>query len=204
MRVKNVPSVIAAILYMAAPPVYADVFVRNDIISHPSIERFSVCLNHSCETVVTRALIREEWQQVSAPLQPAAPTATAERLAIGRALAIMEQIVGGHTGTASDKGGNLRGFGLPGQMDCIDESTNASTYLYLIESAGLLQYHTLEHRSTRFGLFVGMPHTTAVIRETATGRRYAVDSWFFDNGQPPAIVELSAWKAGWRPGDVDE
>ena len=182
-----------------ALPVCAEVFVRDDIISRPSVDRFSVCLNHSCKTVVTQALRREEWLRVSAPLQPAAPNAAAERHAIGRALAIMEQIVGNHTGTASDKGGNLRGFGLPGQMDCIDESTNASTYLYLFEHAGLLQHHTLDNRSTRFGLFVGMPHTTAVIRETATGRRYAVDSWFFDNGQPPAIVELAAWKAGWRP-----
>jgi hypothetical protein len=160
-----------------ALPVRADVFVHEDIIRHPSTGRFSVCLNHSCETIVTQAISHEDWQRVSAPLQPAAPT---------------------------DKGGNLRGFGLPGQMDCIDESTNATSYLYLLESAGLLQHHTLTDRSTRFGLFVGMPHTTAVIRETATGRRYAVDSWFFDNGQPPAIIELSAWKAGWRPGDAGE
>ena len=195
---------IAAILLTVALPVCADVFVRDDIISRPAVDRFSVCLNHSCETVVTQALSREEWQRIKVPLQPVAPTAAAERHAIGRALAIMEQIVGSHTGTGSDQGGNLSGFGLPGQMDCIDESTNATTYLYLIESAGLLQHHTLEDRSTRFGLFVGMPHTTAVIRETANGRRYAVDSWFFDNGQPPVIVELSAWKAGWRPGAADE
>ena len=189
---------------MLALPVCADVFVRDDIIHHPSTEKFSVCLNHSCETVVTQALSRADWQQVSAPLQSAAPTAAVERQAIGRALAIMEQIVGSLTGTGLDRGGNLRGFGLQGQMDCIDESTNASTYLYLLESTGLLRHHTLEDRSTRFGLFVGMPHTTAVIRETASGQRYAVDSWFFDNGQPPAIGELSAWKAGWRPGDADE
>lgn len=195
---------LAAIILTLALPVRADVFVREDIIRHPSTGRFSVCLNHSCETIVTQAISHEDWQRVSAPLQPAAPTAAAERQAIGHALAVMEQIVGGLTGTASDKGGNLRGFGLPGQMDCIDESTNATSYLYLLESAGLLQHHTLTDRSTRFGLFVGMPHTTAVIRETATGRRYAVDSWFFDNGQPPAIIELSAWKAGWRPGDAGE
>ena len=189
---------------MLVLPVRADVFVRDDIISQPTVDRFSVCFNHSCDTVVTQGLSRAEWQRISDALQPAAPNAAAERDAIGRALATAEQIVGSHTGTGADMGGNLRGFGLQGQMDCIDESTNASTYLYLIESAGLLRYHTLEKRSTRFGLFVGMPHTTAVIRETASGRRYAVDSWFFDNGQPPAIVELSAWKAGWRPGEAQQ
>lgn len=194
----------AALLLTLAQPLRADVFARDDIITRPTVDRFSVCLNHSCDTVVTQGLSDAEWRRIGDPLQPAAPNAAAERDAIGRALAIAEQIVGGHTGTGSDLGGNLRGFGQPGQMDCIDESTNASTYLYLIENAGLLRFHTLEERSTRFGLFAGMPHTTAVIRETASGRRYAVDSWFYDNGQPPAIVELSAWKAGWRPGDVQQ
>lgn len=195
---------IAAILLMPALALHAEQFSRDDIITRPTVERFSVCLNHSCKTVVTQALSPEEWQRASAPLQPVAPTAAAERHAIGQALAIMEQIVGNHTGTREDKGGNLRGFGRPGQLDCIDESTNATTYLYLFASAGLLRHHTLESRSTRFGLFVGMPHTTAVIREVDSGRRYAVDSWFFDNGEPPAIVELSEWRAGWRPPEADE
>lgn len=195
---------IAAILLILALPLRAEKFLSDDIIAHPTVERFSVCLNHSCETVVTQKFSQEEWQRASAPLQHAAPTAAAERQAIGQALAVMEEIVGSHAGTRDDKGGNLRGFARPGQLDCIDESTNSTTYLFLLENAGLLRHHTLGARSTRFGLFVGMPHTTAVIRENATGRRYAVDSWFFDNGEPPAIVELSAWQAGWRPGESGE
>jgi hypothetical protein len=46
-----------------------------------------------------------------------------------------------------------------------------------------------------------MPHTTAVIEETASGDRYAVDSWFLDNGQPPYIARLEVWKAGGAPDD---
>jgi hypothetical protein len=153
---------------------------------------------------VTRSLTRQEWQRVTAFLLPAAHSAAEERHAIARSIAMMESLVGSKTGTGLDKGGNLAGFGQPGQMDCIDESTNATTYLRMLETEGLLRFHTVVDRSTRFGLFVGMPHTTAVIRETGTRRRYAVDSWFFDNGQPPAIVELSEWKSGWRPGKQDD
>jgi hypothetical protein len=69
----------------------------------------------------------------------------------------------------------------------------------MLERDGLFRYHTVMDRSTRFGIFVGMPHTTAVIRENETGVRYAVDSWFFDNGQPPYIVKLKAWKSGEDP-----
>jgi hypothetical protein len=66
----------------------------------------------------------------------------------------------------------------------------------------LLKHHTVLDRATRFGLFVGAPHTTAVIQETATGQRFAVDSWFFDNGQVPAIVDLHEWQSGWEPGEA--
>jgi hypothetical protein len=40
-----------------------------------------------------------------------------------------------------------------------------------------------------------------VIEEATTQQQYAVDSWFLDNGQPPFIIPLGAWKQGWTPGD---
>ena len=142
--------------------------------------------------------------RVTAPLETPAVSAEEERHAIAAAIAVMEQIVGLQTGTHQDLGRNLPGFGRSGQMDCIDESSNTNTYLIMLEAAGLLKWHTRVQRSTRFGIFAGMPHTTAVIKETAAGTRYSVDSWFFDNGIPPAVVKLSAWKKGWNPGDTPQ
>lgn len=52
---------------------------------------------------------------------------------------------------------------------------------------------------TRGFILLGWPHTTAVISETVSGRRFAVDSWFHDNGQPPEIVALDIWRWGWSP-----
>jgi hypothetical protein len=179
----------------------ADVFVRDDIISAPTYEHFSVCFGHTCQQLVTRSLKRESWDSIIEPLRVPAPTPVAERAAIALIISNMETFVGLHTGTAQDRGGNLAGFGLSGQMDCIDESTNTTTYLTMLADNGLLQHHTVLDRATRFGLFVGAPHTTAVIEETGTGRRFAVDSWFYDNGQPPAIVDLREWKSGWEPGE---
>lgn len=189
------------LLLLAVPVVSADVFVRDDIITEPHYSQFSVCYEHSCQTVVTRALNKNEWSAVTAPLSMPTATARAERAAIATIISNMETVVGMRTGTDRDKGGNLAGFGLPGQMDCIDESTNTTTYLRILADNDLLHYHTVQDRVTRFGLFVGAPHTTAVIRETATAQRYAVDSWFSDNGQAPAIIELQTWKSGWKPGE---
>jgi hypothetical protein len=175
-----------------------------DVISKPTPDVFSVCFNHSCQIVESHSITRQEWQRFVAPLETPGESAEKERDAVARAIAIMEEIVGPKIGREQDLGRNLRGFGKAGQMDCVDESTNTTTYLYMLEQAGYLKWHTLVDSSTRYGIFVGMPHTTAVIEDINTHTHYAVDSWFFDNGMPPAIIKLSAWKKGWDPGDTVE
>jgi hypothetical protein len=188
-----------ALVFLPAGLQAASYFMTVEKITEPTRDRYTVCFDHSCTTVVTDSLTQNEWETATQALRKPAATAAEERLAISRAIAVFEDIVGRHTGTYRDKGRNLRGFGQPGQLDCIDESTNTTTYLRLLEHGGLLHHHRVLERSTRFGLFVGMPHTTAVIEDTGTGDRYAVDSWFRDNGQPPYIARLDIWKAGGEP-----
>jgi hypothetical protein len=195
-------TLVAILLALGQSAAVADWLFPAEIIKEPTLDRFSVCFDHSCRTIVSRAFSPGEWQRLAAPLQAIAPTATAERAAIAQAIALMEQIVGEKTGTAGDRGGNLAGFGQPGQMDCIDESNNTTTYLILLQQAGLLKHHVVRERATRFGFRAGMPHTTAVIENIATQQRYAVDSWFFDNGEVPVIMPLDEWKSGWRPDDT--
>jgi hypothetical protein len=131
---------------------------------------------------------------------PSPPSAAAEREAVARAVAALESVVGRLASTANDRGGNAFGSGLPGfQLDCVDESTNTTTYLELLAHERLLRWHSVEERANRAWLQGSWPHWTAVIREQATGTEWAVDSWFFDNGAPPAIVTLDDWYHGWRP-----
>lgn len=189
------------LIAVCARPAAADWLFQQEVIATPVRERFSVCLDHTCKTIVTRFVSEREWGLVTAPLREPPASAAAERAALAQAIGRMEAVIGPKTGTSGDRGGNLQGFGQQGQMDCIDESTNTTTYLKLLQQDGLLRYHTVQDRATRFGLFAGMPHTTAVIRENASQLRYAVDSWFLDNGEPPAIVELSLWRSGWEPGE---
>jgi hypothetical protein len=177
----------------------ADWLFRSEVIKEPATDRFSVCFDHSCRTIVTRSFTSREWQTVTGPIQLPSPDAAAERTAIAQTLALMEQVIGKKTGTAGDWGGNLAGFGRQGQMDCIDEASNTTTYLNLLQQEGLLKHHTVQDQATRFGLLAGMPHTTAVILDVEGSRQYAVDSWFFDNGKAPVIMPLEEWKSGWRP-----
>ncbi len=194
-----VRAVIFFLAGMLALPAVADNFALAGGITQPTLARFSICYNHSCTSVATDSISEEEWRRATAPFSRGANTAAEERTVIADSIAILEETVGMHLGTSVDKGGNLAGFGRPKQLDCIDESTNTNTFLRMLARDGLFRFHTVADRSTRFGIFIGMPHTTAVIRENATGVRYAVDSWFFDNGQPPYIVKLEDWKSGKDP-----
>jgi hypothetical protein len=195
-------TLLAILLAAGQSEVVANWLFPDEIIKDPTTDRFSVCFDHSCRTIVTRSFSAGEWQRITAPLRQAGiPSAAAERTAIANTIALMEEIVGDKTGSAGDRGGNLTGFGQQGQMDCIDESNNTTTYLKLLQQDGLLKHHQVKGRATRFGLRAGMPHTTAVIEDVAAQQRYAVDSWFFDNGEPPVIMPLEEWKTGWRPDD---
>lgn len=179
----------------------ADVFVRDDIIIDPSPENFSVCHDHQCASLDTLSLAPPEWRSVSRLFARQSANPAIERKQIAQAIARLEQITGRHTGASNDKGGDLRGLGQPGQMDCIDESINTTTYLYMLVKEGLMRWHTVEDRATRGWFLRGWPHTTAVIRDKRSGQLYAVDSWFLDNGKPPFIVPLEKWKDGWDPED---
>lgn len=158
----------------------------------PTLDGFPVCYNYECHTRQVVNLDAQQWRVIRALFAPAPASAAAERAMIRRAIAQMEVFVGALTGTSGDLGGNVAGAGLPGQMDCIDESSNTTAYLTLFQQNGLLRWHEVEERTQRAKWVLDV-HWTAVIRETGSGDRYAVDSWFLDNGQPPYIQRLEDW-----------
>lgn len=125
-------------------------------------------------------------------LEPAT-TPAQEREQIRSAVASLETEVGNITGTWRDLGENVAGAGLPGQLDCISESRNTTTYLNLLEADRLLKWHTVEDRAVR--TLIIFSHWSAVIKERGNGKRYVVDSWFLDNGEPPYIQTLTDWKS---------
>jgi hypothetical protein len=77
-------------------------------------------------------------------------------------------------------------------MDCIDESTNTYQYLSALEELGLLKWHKVDLKQRRVVWLA--THWTATIREIGSGRRYAVDSWYRDNGELPYIQPIEDWK----------
>ncbi|MCG6966231.1 MAG: hypothetical protein LJE59_06955 [Chromatiaceae bacterium] len=180
---------------------YDELYRLYDYPQELNREQVPVCSQHGCERVTRVALSAAQWQQVGRHLAQPAASAAAEREQIREAIAEMERVAGLLAGTSGDRGGDLAGLTtLSAQMDCVDEASNTTTYLTLFEQAGLLHWHQVEPRVMR-GYFIvgGWPHFTALLRERQSGDLWVVDSWFRDNGQPPDVVELATWKAGWKP-----
>ena len=177
----------------------ADAQVAAHYIRTPRPDHFSVCHEHTCHAISEVSLDTQDWATVQQIFATPAADAAAERDQIALAIATLEQLVGARTGTDNDQGRNVSGPGLSGQMDCVDEATNTSAYLLMLQQAGLLRWHKVGARISRGILQLETLHFTATIIETGPGARYAVDSWFDANGRPPAVVPLSDWRAGWKP-----
>jgi hypothetical protein len=157
---------------------------------------FYSCTDYHCDEGETVTLSEDQWRQVVSLFTPTNSPAE-EREQIRRAIALLETQVGKTTGTWRDLAKNVAGAGQPGQLDCISESKNTTTYLQLLSKDGLIRWHEVEDRELRHPWILDV-HWSAVIRDRNTGKRYAVDSWFLDNGQPPFIQALDEWLSGQR------
>lgn len=171
-------------------------------IRYPDYRKFSICHGNTCQYIISLSLTPVEWRQVS-ELFSEVNSAEEEREQIRQAIGLLEVIIGEKTGTGMDRGENAASGTPEGQMDCVDESTNTTVYLSLMQRENLLQWHRVQYRVSRGVASLQWPHFTAVIRDIKSGLPYAVDSWFLDNGNPPFIVPLDKWKRGWRPEPVE-
>ena len=162
--------------------------------SHARELNVPICYGFSCQTRVVISVTPAEWQSVVGLFSPAAPTPADERQQIREAIGWMEVIVGNHTPTHLDRGLNLEKEPPEklGQMDCIDESINTTTYLTLFEQQGHLRWHRVIEPAYRRSMFDA--HWAGQIEEVETETAFVVDSWFRDNGMLPYIKESSVWK----------
>ena len=172
----------------------------------PQLTTFEICQGGGCAQISKTALTELEWNAVTRIFD--VPTKTAqeknevvERQKIAQAIGVLENLVGKKIGTTADLAGTFFDGKLSGQQDCNDEAINSTTYMRLLKQKGLMPLHEIEDMRTRNFFFTGWPHTTAVIREIKTGERYAVDSWFYDNGHAATIVTFKQWKANFQPDD---
>jgi hypothetical protein len=163
------------------------------------------CHGYGCTIITDVPFTKADLKHIKAIFRPAPKNAEQERQSISKAIALFEKKIGPRDGTGNDVRGTFRQTGND-QLDCVDESTNTTSYLSIMENAGLLKFHTVVGPTMRLPIVHAgrWPHQTAVIQEKATGTLYAIDSWFRDNGAPADIIGLKEWKQGWKPPDVHD
>lgn len=160
-------------------------------------DEVSICYNYGC-AVSAKVELDANVLHVVGRLLLRAGDEEKEREAIALAIGLFEVFAGQQTPTWADKGRNVDDDGVEGRMDCIDESANASSYLRLLEGRGWLKYHRVLDPLKRAPRLLD-DHWAARIAEKNTGQEFAVDSWFFDNGQPAFVVPLEEWRNGAEP-----
>jgi hypothetical protein len=138
----------------------------------------TVCHGFSCTFKTRLNFSSTDSKNIAAIMRGGVSSAKAERRAISEAVQYYERRVSRAIGVKDRAKGDLGGSHERGQMDCIDESTNTTSLLKLLEARGLLKHHTVQRKTSR-GFFADgrYPHFTAVIADRA-GEKWVVDSWY--------------------------
>lgn len=177
--------------YVFAPNIFTSKESARKIVKI-SPQMIPVCYNFGCRVKEYVSLNEDEWASVEVIFRPQTNSAQVERIRIGKAIAQMERLIGNHTPIHRDVGLNLsNGAEFPGQLDCIDESINTTTFLHILQRFDLIKHHKVIKRAYRRAAFD--QHWTGQLEELETGDRYVVDTWFYANGEMPVIQTTDEW-----------
>jgi len=160
--------------------------------ANPVYHDIPICHGFGCNIKSMISLSTAEWHSVAGWVTANAPDPSTERDQIRQAIGWMEVLVGRHGPGREDRALDLKYVTYrTGQMDCIDESFNTTTYLKLFENQSLLRWHRVVERIQRRAIFDA--HWASQIEEIQTGDRYVIDSWFHDNGLLPNVQKTEDW-----------
>lgn len=168
-------------------------------VARPEGNEVHVCSAYGCKKQTRFRFTDADIAEIGKVMKKAAKdnSAVEERRAVAYAIGWMETRVGKQIGTDKDRAGmDFAASGDPTQQDCVDEATNTTSYLLVLQHNGLLKHHTVGTPFAKDQLWrgvAGWTHWTAVLKENEGGKTYAVDSWIYANGENPAIVATDKW-----------
>lgn len=102
---------------------------------------------------------------------------------------------------ANDLAINEQEQDLEGRTDCVDNTSNTTTFLSLLMALQALPGWRLADAAVRDRWSVDV-HWSAAITDEASGEVWTVDSWYRPHGHLPFVQPLDAWAAGeraWEP-----
>jgi hypothetical protein len=159
-----------------------------------------LCHAYGCQQQTRLAFTQTNVRDIAALMAKTmkADTPSEERRAVASAVAWMYVYTGKIAGTIADRPGmDYDGSGDPTQMDCVDHSTNTTSFLLVLQHNGLMNHHTVGRSFARGDSLQALkrwPHWTAIIIEKTNSQRWAIDSWVRPIGENPIVVEAEKWR----------
>jgi hypothetical protein len=162
----------------------------------PTVSSEVVCHGIGCRFRTEIPFSSADKARLSALMAAGRPSPVAERRALAAAVAWFDRRIAPAAGTSHRIArAGAHESGDPGQMDCIDTTSNNTGLFLVLDQLGLLRHHRVDGPVSRGLLFDGrMPHTTAVLAEKASGRRWAIDNWTHKYGELPDVEPLEQWQ----------
>lgn len=154
-----------------------------------------VCYNASCAGQKTMTFTADDMQQVFAQMD-VCPTNSVEyglqRVRIG--IWQMELLARKYyPPLGNDLPVNDQEFGVEGRTDCVDNSSNTTTFLSVLQDLGQLPGWSVQSPSVRKPWDINRVHWTAVAKDSGS-KLWSVDSWFRRHGHLPFVMPLGNWK----------
>ena len=198
-------------LALAATPALAD-------------ERVEVCYNYSCAHTATITFSEDQLWRVRQWMLYASDAQTERRILAG-VMGKLYRWAGVQSPVHADRGGNRADNDDDGRMDCIDHTASTTHLLKMLQARGWLRFHRVADPIERKAAFGVLQHFSASIEERPgqlqefrlstqissgaaqevdseeglRGPRFAVDTWFHDNGDPAEVMPLQDWLEGGGP-----
>jgi hypothetical protein len=177
------PRTLMLVLYFITPLVFAD--------------SLPICYQYGCKIEKNIEIPRAVLTQLEGYFV-AVQNPEQERHAVALAVQALSLFAANLTPIGADKGGNFHDGTAIGRMDCIDHSTNATTFLTYLAQYHVLRFHQVGKKVFRAPWILNS-HYAAQLVEIDSGAAWVVDTWFKDFGELAVIVPYELWRSGYEP-----
>ncbi|WP_296514760.1 hypothetical protein [Rhodopseudomonas sp.] len=161
----------------------------------PSGNSMTVCYGFVCRRRLALQFSPGDRATLTKLLAAGRASAAAERAAVQKAVVWFDRRLGPILGTEKRIArADFRYFDDKHNFDCWDTTRNTTSLLLLLQSWGLLKYHTVGDPHYRGNVIVlQTPHNTAVLVERGTGEEWVVDMWPRSFAQLPDVMPVARW-----------
>jgi hypothetical protein len=199
-RLSWVTTVVAVVTLAAAPALALDMspavaqMYADLSLSPPTATYMTVCYGFNCRRRMQLAFTPADRRKLADILAAGRASPAAERKAIQQAVVWWDRRVGPIAGTEKRvPRANAGTFDERHNFDCFDTTRNTTSLLLVVQAWGLLRHHKVGDPRYRGNLILQTPHNTAIVKDRASGRDWAVDPWTVGYAQLPEVKPVEQW-----------